>query len=143
MGHPLMCIGMAMIEVIGLSPTEVGDKGDGRWVGLNVFGDAPFFQPTGINERTLSLSLATRLHVLGGGEAIAALKAHRDAQDAVPVIRLSAGAFGIALGGDFLGMFGVRKVEDVESVIAPTGRGHRSAVEVELVEIGDAEGAWG
>ena len=142
MAHPLMCVGAAIIEVIGLSPTETADKGEGRWVGLNVFGGEPFFQPTGLNEATLTLSLATRMHVVGGAEAIALLKRHRDRQDAVPVLRLSAGAVGFAAGADYLGMFGVRKVEDTESVIAPTGRGHRSAVEVELVALGDAEGAW-
>jgi len=143
MAHPLMCVGAAIIEVIGLSPTEVADKGEGRWTAMSVFGGEPFYQPTGLNERTLTLTLATRLHVLGGGEAIALLKAHRDRQDAVPVLRLAAGAYGVAPGAEFLGMFGVRKVEDTESVIAPTGRGHRSAVEVELVAIGAAEGMFG
>lgn len=142
MAHPLMAIGSAILEAVGLSPSDVGDKGDGRWVALDVFGDAPFVQPTGLGEKTMALTLAARPHVTGGFDAVEALKAHRDNQDAVPVIRLGAGLFGIAVGGEMLGMFGVRKVEPKETKIAPSGRGHRLEVEVELVHLGDAEGGW-
>ena len=142
MSHPLMAIGAAIVEVIGLSPTEVGRKGEGRWIGLDTFGGSPFFQPTGLGEQTLTLSLAARPHVTGGLDTVATLEMHRDNQDAVPVIRLTAGAFGIAPGGEFLGMYGVRRVEPTESVIAPSGRGHRLAVEVELVALGQAEGGF-
>lgn len=138
----VMMIGAAVFRVIGAGPTKITDKRSANWPEQEVFGGEPFIQPTGLGARTLSLSIATRPHELGGLDAFALLKAYRDALEPQPVLRLTLGA-GLAPGGDYLGLWAVTSFEHEESKIAPSGIGWRHEGTLELKALGELATGWG
>lgn len=134
---PLCAIGDAQLEVIGLNPQSIDDKSKARWPVQEIFDSEPFIQPSGLGERTITLRLAARPHIMGGLDQYAILRQHFEAQDAVLYIRLGAG-----LVGDVLGEVGIASLSHAESKIAPGGLGRRHEFDVELIVLG-SNGAAG
>lgn len=135
---PLCCIGAATLEVIGLNPTRISYRSEARWPSQAVFDDEPFYQRTGLGERAYSLRLAARPAIMGGLGAYAALKAHHEAGDVVPFIRLTAGLVGIVAPGDVA----ITRLGHEEEKIAPDGIGRRWEFDAELKIVGRAAGGF-
>lgn len=135
MSDPLALIGGAVLEVIGLNPTSFDNEAEGNIASSNIFGEKPFHQPTGMGNETETVHLATRPHIMGGLGTVEILKAHRDAQDVVPFIRLNGSVIGA-----FKGMVIVKKVSTEEKNIAPGGMGWRWEFTVELLYVGENAG---
>lgn len=127
-----MCaIGSAILEVIGLNLQRAGYRSEAHWPEQVVFDDEPFYQPTGLGQRLITLRLAARPHVMGGMENYAALKDHHEAQDVVPYIRLV---------GGLVGEVAVFRLGHEEEKIAPDGIGRWHEFEVELLIVGRTAG---
>ncbi len=137
MSHPLCCIGSAVLEVIGLNPRRFDYRSEAHWAENAVFDDEPFYQPTGLGPRVMTLHLAARPHVMGGLGAYAALKDHHEAQDVVPFIRLMAGNI-----GEVVGDVAIRRLGHGEEKIAPDGLGYRHEFDVELLVVGRRAGGF-
>lgn len=135
MSIPLCAIGNAILEVIGLNPQRIGYRSEARWPEQAVFDDEPFYQPTGMGPRIITLHLAARPHVMGGMENYAALKAHHEAQDVVPYIRLAAG-----LVGEVAAEVAIQRLSHEEEKLAPDGVGRRHEFDVELLIVGRMAG---
>lgn len=138
MSAPLLAIGNAIVEAIGLSPTSIGYRSEAHWPHHDVFGDGPFYQPTAMGERVHNLRLAARPHVMGGLGNYAVLKAHHEALEAVPFIRLTAGLIG-DVGEDVA----ITRLGHTEERIAPDGTGRRWEFDVELKIVGRQAGGFG
>ena len=135
MSGPLCLIGDAVLERIGLNPQGIDYRAEARWAAHEVFDDEPFYQPTGMGGRKLLLKLCARPHVMGGMGNYAALKAHQEAQDVVPYIRLAAGFV-----GEMMGDVGIERLSHAEEKIAPDGIGRRHEFTVELILMGRRSG---
>ena len=133
MGHPLVAVGDAVFEAIGLSPRGFDRRSEANWPGEEVFDDGPFYQPTGMGERVIMLLAEARPHAMGGLDVIEVLRGHLERQEVVPFLRL---------GPDLVASVGedvfVRSLGHVEERIAPDGVGYWHGVEVELVIVGPA-----
>ena len=138
MSVPLVAIGGAVLEVIGLSPTSIGYRSEARWPGQDVFDDDPFYQATGMGERCFRLKLAARPHTMGGLGQYQVLKAHHERQDVVPFIRLAAGQV-----GEVYEDVAVTEIGHEEEKIAPDGVGRRHAFDVKLLVVGRHAGGGG
>lgn len=137
MSAPLCAIGGAILEAVGLAPVSFGYRSESRWAAQPVFGGDVYYQPTGLGERIMPLRLAARPHVMGGLLQYRILKAHHEAQDVVPYIRLTA-----ALVGDVGPNVAIRRLSHNEEKIAPDGTGRRWEFDVELLLVGDQAGGF-
>lgn len=141
MSIPLCTIGQATLEVIGLNPKSIDYKSKANWPNQPVFDDAPFYQPTGMGERTVTLKLAARPHVMGGLDQYALLKQHHENRDVVTYMRLIEDAEG--LFGDIVGEMAIVDLSHTEEKIAPGGLGWRHEFEVTMHLVGaNAAGSW-
>ena len=138
MSLPNAMIGPAVIEVFGLSPEGYDWSSSGRIAKRAVFDSEPFYQPTGMDETTETVRLATRPHTHGGLATIAILKMLVTSQQAVPFLRLVNG-----IVGQNMGTVIVQKLSREEKVIAWNGIGYRYTVTAELLYVGRlAAGGW-
>lgn len=138
MSIPLCAIGDAILEVIGLNPSTFDYRSEARWAEHAVFDDEPFYQPTGMGERVLTVRLAARPHVMGGMAQYARLKGHHEAQDVVTFIRLAA-----SFAGEVMGDVAVRRLSHTEEKLAPDGLGRRHEFQAELLFVGRRAGGFG
>lgn len=130
MSRPLVAIGGAVLEVIGLNPQGLSFRSEASWPSQEVFDAPPFYQATGLGERSIKLKLAARPHVMGGLGALATLRMHHEAQDVVPFIRMGGGNVG-DVGGDVA----IKEIGQEETKIAPDGLGRRHEVDVTLIVV--------
>lgn len=140
---PLCAIGNAILEVLGLNPSTFDYASDANWPSQAVFDEEPYYQPTGLGARAMTIALAARPHVMGGLEQFEALKRHHEAQDVVPYIRLT----GVAIGGFFqIGRVGgdvaVQHISQSEKRLAPDGLGYRHEFEAKLLFVGRRAGGF-
>ena len=140
MSHPLCAIGGAVLEVIGLNPRAFEGSQEANWPAHEVFGEEPYYQPTGLGERTMKVRLAARPHMMGGLGAFAALERHLQTQDVVPFIRLT--GIGPRPAGRFMGDVTVRRLSSKEEKLAPNGVGWRWEFDAELLFVGAREGGF-
>lgn len=131
MSIPLCALGGAILEVIGLNPQGYDYRSEANWTSDNVFETTPFHQPTSMGDRTLTLRLATRPHVMGGLDQYAIIRQHHENLDVVPYIRLTSGIL-----GEVIGDVGIQSLSHSEEKIAPDGLGYRHEFEVELLLLG-------
>ena len=143
MSGPLCVIGNCVAERIGLNPREYNYDGQATIARHAVFDDEPFYQPTAPGEETVTITLATRPHIMGGLQNWEALRAHMKGLDVVPFFRM----FGLETGGGFpMGSFVsdvvVRHVTGAEKKSAPDGLGYQHEFTAELLFIGSRAGGF-
>ena len=131
MSQALILLGSAVLEVIGLNPREISWEITANWPGIPIFGSSPVYQATGLGDEKITLTLATRPHVLGGLDQWGTLQGHARNQDIIPYIRLNAD-----FSGSFLGNVGITRLSSRESKLAPDGVGYRWEFTVELLNLG-------
>jgi phage protein U len=141
MSQALCVIGAATLDVIGLNPKEFDYKSKANWPNQAVFNDNPFYQPTGMGERILTLKLACRPHEMGGLDDYAILKQHHENQDVVMFMRLINDGQGLL--GENMGQVAITDLSHSESKIAPSGLGYRHEFEATLTFVGDNAASFG
>jgi phage protein U len=143
MSIPLCAIGSAVLEVIGLNPTGFDYKSKANWPDQAVFGERPFYQPTGLGDETVTARLAARPNVTGGLDQWEALRAHHRAQDVVPFIRLvGVAGRGVFQLGVMLGNVAITEISQTEERLAPSGIGYRHEFTAELLFVGERAGGF-
>lgn len=143
MSDPLCMIGAAVFERIGLNPTGFKRVQQATLAEHQVFDDVPFYQPTAMGSRKITVELATRPHIFGGLQNIAILRAQQKALAIVPFMRL----YGVQTGlvfpvGQFDGDVFIDEISETESKLAPDGIGYRHEFTVELTLVGARAGGF-
>ena len=130
---PLVSIGSAVMNVVGLNPQRIGTMSESRipgiptWTGMD-------YQPTGLGEAHTRFEALTFPHVVGGLDAVALLQKHHEAQDVVNYLRLRGGP---GFLGRMLGRVVIRNLFIDETHLHPfDGVGRKVAVEIDLLAVG-------
>lgn len=93
----LISIGGAALRTIGLNPQRLSGSSEARFPAHPIPAGLAY-QKTGLGEQSLHIEATTLPHVTGGLDAFAILKAHHQAQNAVPLIRLKGNYLGQSSG---------------------------------------------